>query len=106
MQLAIENLSVIGKELAIRWNNGTETYLPLELLRRKCPCALCAGEKDLLGNVHVGEQKQLTPVSFELKRCDLVGGYGIQPHWMDGHGSGIFSFALLLAIASGAGHPS
>ena len=103
MQLAIENLSVIGKELAIRWNNGTETYLPLELLRRKCPCALCAGEKDLLGNVYGWGQKQLTLTSFELKRCDLVGGYGIQPHWMDGHGSGIFSFAYISAIASGAG---
>jgi DUF971 family protein len=103
MQLAIENLSVIGKELAIRWNDGTETYILLELLRRKCPCALCAGEKDLLGNVQGGDQKQFTPASFELRRCDLVGGYGIQPHWMDGHGSGIFSFTYLSAIASGAG---
>jgi hypothetical protein len=33
MQLAIENLSVIGKELVIRWNDGTETYILLELLR-------------------------------------------------------------------------
>lgn len=97
MQLAIENLNVIGNELAIRWNNGMETYIPLELLRRKCPCALCAGEKDLLGNVYRGQQ-QLTPASYELKRCDLVGGYGIQPHWMDGHGSGIFSFSYLLTL--------
>jgi DUF971 family protein len=29
-----------------------------------------------------------------------VGGYGIQPHWMDGHSSGIFSFSYLLAIDS------
>ena len=102
MQLAIENLSVIGKELAISWNNGTETYLPFELLRRKCPCALCAGEKDLLGNAYGGGQKQLSSASFELKRCDLVGGYGIQPHWQDGHSSGIFSFPYLLAIAESA----
>ena len=102
MQLAIENLSVIGKELAIRWNNGQETYLPFELLRHKCPCAFCAGEKDLFGNVYGGGKKQLQPASLELKRCDLVGGYGIQPHWMDGHSSGIFSFPYLLEIAESA----
>jgi DUF971 family protein len=99
MVLSIEQLNVIGGELAIRWNDGSENYYPLELLRRRCPCALCAGERDLLGNVYCAESK-LTPQSFELKRCTVVGGYGIQPEWLDGHGSGIYSFSYLRSLDS------
>jgi len=97
MQLRLENMAVIGQELAIRWTDGVESYLPLEFLRRNCPCALCAGEKDILGNVYRSESK-LTPRSFQLKRCTSVGGYGIQPEWMDGHDSGIFSFSYLRSL--------
>jgi DUF971 family protein len=97
MQLGVESVTVIGQELAIRWTDGAESYFRLEFLRRNCPCALCAGEKDILGNLYRGESK-LTPKSFELKGCTSVGGYGIQPEWMDGHGSGIFSFSYLRAL--------
>jgi DUF971 family protein len=97
MQLRLENMAVIGQELAIRWTDGVESYLPLEFLRRNCPCALCAGEQDILGNVYRGESK-LTPKSFQLKRCTNVGGYGIKPEWMDGHDSGIFSFSYLRSL--------
>ena len=99
MQPGLENMTVIGNELALRWTDGTEKYLPLEFLRKRCPCALCAGEKDILGNVYQGEVK-LPPASFQLKRCSIVGGYGIQPEWMDGHGSGIYSFAYLKSLDS------
>ena len=97
MDFGLEDMTVVGQELAIRWSDGTESYFPLNFLRRNCPCALCAGEKDLLGNVYKGEAK-LTPQSFLLKSCVAVGGYGIQPEWMDGHGSGIFSFRYLKSL--------
>jgi len=97
MQLSVENMAVIGQELAIRWSDGAESYYPLEFLRRHCPCALCAGERDIAGNVYRAEPK-LTPKSFQLKSCASVGGYGIQPEWGDGHGSGIFSFSYLRSL--------
>jgi DUF971 family protein len=97
MPLGLENMTVIGNELAVRWTDGIETYLPLELLRKRCPCALCAGEKDILGNEFKGNVK-VGPPSFRLKRCAVVGGYGIQPEWMDGHGSGIYSFSYLRSL--------
>jgi DUF971 family protein len=98
MQLGLENMTVIGNELALRWNDGTESYFLLEFLRKRCPCAVCAGEKDILGNVHGGRQVQLRPESLRLKRCAAVGGYAIQPEWMDGHSSGIYSFAYLRSL--------
>jgi DUF971 family protein len=97
MQVSLEEMTVIGGELALRWSDGVETYVSLELLRRNCPCALCAGEKDLLGNIYKANL-HLGPQSFQLKRCIVVGGYGIQPEWMDGHGSGIYSFSYLRSL--------
>ncbi|MBU3664942.1 MAG: DUF971 domain-containing protein [Chthoniobacterales bacterium] len=93
----IRNLQVIGRELAIAWSDGHETYLPLETLRRACPCAVCNGEPDVLGR---GERPQVThsPDSFELLSYDLVGGYGWQPKWADGHATGIYSVGYLRHI--------
>jgi DUF971 family protein len=33
--------------------------------------------------------------AFELRRYELVGGYGVQLFWSDGHGSGIYSLDYL-----------
>ena len=41
----------IGDQLAIAWSEGQETYIPLETLRRACPCASCGGEPDVLGRL-------------------------------------------------------
>ena len=99
--LAIESFEVIGEELAIRWKDGGETYIRLDTLRRRCPCAVCAGEKDLLGQRY-GGSPTLSPDSFVLKSCIPVGGYALRPEWGDGHGSGIYSFEFLRSLpASG-----
>ena len=98
MQQGLEHMAVIGNELALRWTDGTENYLPLDFLRKRCPCALCSGEKDLLGNVVYRGEAKLGPKSVQLKRCSIVGGYGLQPEWMDGHASGIYSFSYLRSL--------
>ena len=41
----------IGEELAISWNDEGETFIRLVDLRRACPCAVCGGEPDVLGNI-------------------------------------------------------
>lgn len=87
-------LQKIGGELAIAWTDGAETFLDLERLRRACPCASCGGEPDVLGRV-IRPEVTYTAGSFELSGWDLVGGYGVQPRWGDGHRSGIYSFAYL-----------
>jgi DUF971 family protein len=98
MRLEPNNVQQIGDELAIAWNDGTETFLGLELLRRVCPCAACGGEPDVLGHIsrpHVS----YTDKSFELLGFDFVGGYAIQPRWADGHSTGIYSFTYLRRLA-------
>ena len=89
----------IGNELAVRWDNGDESFILLERLRRACPCAGCRGEVDVLGKLHKGAECVLSPEAFELVAVTTVGTYGIQPRWADGHASGIFSFDYLLEVA-------
>jgi DUF971 family protein len=100
MRLEPVNIQQIGDELAIAWNDGTESFLKLEMLRRACPCAACGGEPDVLGNVSSRQRGiTYTDQSFELVGFDLVGGYALQPHWADGHSSGIYSFTYLRRLA-------
>lgn len=95
----------IGNELAIAWSDGTESYLPLDALRRACPCAVCGGEPDVLGHV-VRPQVTHTPRSFVLTGFQIIGSYALQPAWADGHGTGLYTFPFLrrVADASAAGH--
>jgi DUF971 family protein len=94
MRLEPTNVQQIGNELAIQWNDGTESYLDLQFLRRACPCAACGGEPDVLGNV-MRPDVSYSENSFELAGFQVVGGYALQPRWGDGHSTGLYSFAYL-----------
>lgn len=88
-------LLVIGDELAISWTDGTESYLPLRDLRRLCPCAGCAGERDLFGRLAKPPQRPYTRESFEVAALAPVGGYALQLFWKDGHSDGLYPWARL-----------
>lgn len=90
----------IGNELAIKWDDGAEDFIPLTTLRRSCPCAGCKGEMDILGNVYKNPDRPLAPNAFDLVRMTQVGGYALQPVWADGHDSGIYSFEYLRRVAA------
>ena len=94
------DIQPIGHELAIKWADGTESFIALEQLRRCCPCAGCQGESDIMGNVYKNPPAPLTAKAFELTRMVTVGGYAIQPVWADGHNTGIFSFDYLRQVAA------
>jgi len=89
----------IGDELAIKWDDGSESFVRLETLRRYCPCAGCKGEVDVMGNLYKGPEIKLTPAAFQLRELRTVGGYAIQPVWADGHASGLYSFDYLKKVA-------
>jgi DUF971 family protein len=101
MRLELTNAQLIGNELALAWNDETESYFALEFLRRACPCAACGGEPDVIGNVS-RPRVNYTEKSFQLIGFDRVGGYALQPHWADGHSSGIYSFTYLRRLAQAA----
>ncbi len=94
------DIQQIGNELAVKWDDGGESYISLEKLRRHCPCASCKGETDIMGNVYKAAPKPLPLQAFELARIATVGSYAVQPQWCDGHSTGIFSFEYLRDLAA------
>lgn len=98
MRLEPTNIQQIGNELAIQWNDGTESYLDLQFLRRACPCAACGGEPDILGNI-MRPNVSYSDNSFNLSGFEIVGGYALQPQWRDGHSTGIYSFQYLRRLS-------
>ena len=98
MPLEPKNIQLIGEELAIQWSDGVESYLPLEQLRRACPCAACGGEPDVLGNL-ARPNVSYSDKSFMLAGFQIVGGYAVQPRWADGHDTGLYSFTYLRRLS-------
>lgn len=92
------DIQPIGNELAVKWSDGAESFIPLEKLRRACPCAGCKGETDIMGNLYKNPETPLTAQAFVLTRILNVGGYAIQPVWADGHATGLFSFEYLRLV--------
>ena len=90
----------IGEELAIRWDDGSESFVPLEKLRRACPCAGCKGEVDIMGNLYKNPDLPLKPASFQLRSIANVGTYAVQFYWGDGHSTGLYSFDYLRRVAA------
>ncbi len=90
------NIAVAGRELAIAWADGHESYYPLDRLRRDCPCAGCraraAGPReDSPLRVVRGPQ----PEELAVDRLVPVGAYAVQIVWSDGHDAGIYAFEAL-----------
>lgn len=94
--MKLEQAIVIGGELAIRFSDGSESYLPLPYLRANCPCAACQQGRDSLMNAGFPDPRI---AAAPLNAVDMVGGYAVRLVWGDGHGSGIYSFDLLRGLA-------
>tara|TARA_B100001250_G_scaffold392120_1_gene393656 strand:+ start:35 stop:355 length:321 start_codon:yes stop_codon:yes gene_type:complete len=84
--------------MLFKWEDGFESYINLTILREKCPCADCEGEKDVFGNIYKSENKPLNENSFLLNGIQPVGYYALRPYWKDGHHSGIYSFEMLRSL--------
>jgi len=90
-------LELIGSEVAIIWNDGTEQYLAMEKLRAASPSAENTGERDLVGN-KIGGTTQTQFPGVIVKDWRMVGGYAIQFDFSDGHNTGLYTFDYLRAL--------
>ena len=89
------SVQVLADLLVAVWEDGHESYYPLEALRRACPCASCSGEPDLFGRMYAGPKPVYRPESFQLRAIERVGNYALQPSWADGHDYGIWPYEKL-----------
>ncbi|APS00927.1 hypothetical protein BCY86_06215 [Pajaroellobacter abortibovis] len=81
-----------GRFTEIEWGDGHRGIYPHTILRGCCPCAGCQG--------HSGTIKFVPPSDFqcELMRIEVIGNYALLLEWVDGHGSGIYSFPYLRTL--------
>ena len=93
------NIAAIGNEIAIAWEDGTETYIPMERLRAASPSAENTGERDLMGKVYGGTNQKTFP-GVTVKGWKIMGGYAVQFDFSDGHCTGIYPFDYLRNLDS------
>ncbi len=94
-----KRIQLIGRELAILWEDGSENFYEPEFLRKHSPSAQNIGEKDIFGNQYGGGgSKEFTGVT--IKGWDLQGNYAMRPWFSDGHSSGLFSWDYLCELAT------
>jgi DUF971 family protein len=89
-----------ARALLIEWSDGARHRIPFATLRRACPCAGCKGEMGFAGRF--ATQPDLRPGEDELADIGLVGAYGLNAVWADGHSTGIYTFEHLRALGEAA----
>ena len=94
--------------LYIKWDDDSESLIPLKYLRDECPCASCKGETVLLKTYIPAKAGELSQEAYKVKNIQQVGGYAVQLTWGDGHSTGIYTWEYLKQLSgdqdSGKGH--
>lgn len=93
------NLDRSAHELRVTWNDGHVSVYPLDALREACPCALCRGGHEYMGEAYDPDLLMLTPArQHEIKDMQLAGNYALQITWDDGHDAGFYTWSYLRRI--------
>ncbi|SRR5579875_1816115 len=86
--LQIRDLNEVGRyAIGMHWSDGHESILPLDSLRRHCPCLACGGEA----------AQQLAEDSRRLHQLIRLGEAAVFLNWRDGHET-IYTLAQLRAL--------
>ena len=82
--------------LFIKWDDGSENMIKLANLRRNCPCALCASEREVQSSSYIPIylDEQLT-----INNIELIGNYAVGIGWKDNHNTGIYNFEQLKKLS-------
>ena len=102
-KLSINDVLFLDAELAIKWNDDKQSFVALELLRKKCPCAFCSGEKDVLGNIYKSPQQELGETAFKAVNFEKIGHYAIRIFWADRHADGLYTYEMLRKLGDADG---
>lgn len=72
-------------DFQITWSDGDKSSFRLSDLQKKCPCARCQEQKDLL---------RVNP-NVKARKISSVGNYAIRIDFTEGCSRGIFTFHFL-----------
>ena len=92
--IAPTDIQLIGTEVALRWDDGHESFISFATLRAASPSAAVRGERDIFGN-HYGGEAPRNYVGVEVAGWERIGNYAIRFDFSDGHRTGLYSYDLL-----------
>lgn len=79
------------RSVTLTWPDGHVTRFDLSELRAACPCAFCRTLRDSGRPAWPGPG----PTPLRVESAELVGNWGLQLRWNDGHETGIYPWDLL-----------
>jgi DUF971 family protein len=92
------DVQLIGSEVAIRWSDGTESFITFATLRANSPSAEVRGEQDIFGTKYGGEAPR-SHIGVEVLTWEQVGNYALRFDFSDRHSTGLFTYPLLKRLA-------
>ena len=92
--LTPRDVQLIGSEVAIRWNDDQESFVPFATLRAASPSAETRGERDIFGHQYGGAAPR-DYRGVEVLRWERIGNYALRFEFSDGHNTGLYSYDLL-----------
>jgi DUF971 family protein len=96
-----QDIQIIGTEVAIRWEDGKESFITFATLRAASPSAEVRGERDIFGTTYGGEAPR-DYRGVEVTDWERVGNYAIRFGFSDGHNTGLYSYELLRELGGRA----
>lgn len=82
--------------LELTWGPGDVARLPYLKVRGECPCAVC---RDEWTGRRVLDPSTIRP-DLKVDGMEMVGNYAVRFTWNDGHGSGLYTWDALRALAA------
>ena len=76
--------------LTIEWTDGQAQRLSNRLLRGSCKCTECEAARC--------QGRLAAPAAVWIEQINLIGSYGVQLVFSDGHERGIFPWAYLRSL--------
>jgi DUF971 family protein len=84
------------KNLNLKWDDGSESIIEIQKLRKFCPCAICVTEREEHGKYYI---PIVTEEQTRIKNIQQVGSYAIGITWKDGHNTGIYEYNFLKKLS-------
>jgi ATP-binding protein involved in chromosome partitioning len=88
MPMPLEIVGLGKDRVLFVWDEGDEQEIGARDLRLRCSCAMCRSET-------TGERildESAVPAVVTVTAMSLVGNYGLNVHFSDGHTTGIYRF--------------
>ena len=96
--VTVENSEQI---MRITWADGEVSEYPLHGLRKACPCVMCKGGHEKMGDdVDPNIFKQEPQREWKIEKAEAIGNHALKITWNDGHDTGMYRWEYLRMLSA------